>query len=294
MHAGAHHCDRIESLARKRLIIYFLRPLQARQRGTPAAGSVTPPTGARPAARFATPGSAASPFPDDDILFQMSGLKPLRTASRMERERQQTERGMPRTRSAPAADADATDAAAAAGRSPPLNRAFSFAGEPSPCRQGVPRPTAPRAAAGVQQQPAGPAGELEDAIELELHPAAEAAAHNGRHSSPDRAQPPAAALEAEPAGAAAACPTAAPPSGTPEAADLDFDEQAAPAWSEELLNWMLSEKAGLLVQAQRAQRRQQELGAELERLRASGASAEREVQRLLVSSCWAGAWVVHQ
>ena len=68
-------------------------------------------------------------------------------------------------------------------------------------------------------------------------------------------------------------------------ADFEEHEQAGPAWSEELLNWMLSEKAGLLVKAQRAQRRQQELGAEVERLRARGAGAEREVQRLLVSQC---------
>ncbi len=278
-------------------------PQQARHRGTPAAGSVTPPTGARPPARFPTPGSAASPFPDDDILFQMSGLKPLRTASRMEqgrREAQQPERGMHRTQSAPAAEGEAAEVAAAAARSPPLNRAFSFAAEPSPRRQRVPLPTVAGAAAGAhdladaaahvgQPQQAGPAGELEDAIELELHPAPEAAPYTASRSTPGRAQPGVAAPEAEPADAAAG--TAAPPlPGEAEAAEADFDDQAAPAWSEELLNWMLSEKTGLLVEAQRAQRRQQELGAEVERLRASSAGAEREVQRLLVSCCrrWAG------
>lgn len=75
-----------------------------------------------------------------------------------------------------------------------------------------------------------------------------------------------------------------------EAAAAEEEEEelpaAPPGWSEELLNWMLSEKAGLLVEAQRAQRRQAELAAELDRLRARGGGAEREVQRLLVS--WAG------
>jgi hypothetical protein len=73
------------------------------------------------------------------------------------------------------------------------------------------------------------------------------------------------------------------------AAAAEEEEEELPAaphgWSEELLNWMLSEKAGLLVEAQRAQRRQAELAAELDRLRARGGGAEREVQRLLVS--WA-------
>ncbi|PRW59069.1 Chaperone dnaJ isoform B [Chlorella sorokiniana] len=278
----------------------FFRPAadhKARHRGTPAAGSVTPPTGARPAARFPTPGSAASPFPDDDILFQMSGLKPLRTASRLEREQQQQQqqqhaRGMHRTQSAPAAEAEAAQAAAvaAAGRSPPLNRAFSFAAEPSPRRQGVPLPTAPRNTAGVidaagvtvpcgQQQLAG---EVEDAIELELHPAGEAADPcTGSYSSAGWARPECAAHEPGCGNAAAAAAPSAAPLEEAEAAEADFDEQAGPAWSEELLNWMLSEKTGLLVEAQRAQRRQQELGAEVERLRARGAGAEKEVQRLL-------------
>lgn len=67
-------------------------------------------------------------------------------------------------------------------------------------------------------------------------------------------------------------------------------EPAAPAWSEELLNWMLSEKAELLLEVQRAQRRQQELQQELDRARArSGPDLEAEVQRLKVRNA---VWLV--
>ena len=264
--------------------------LQARPRGTPAAGSATPPTAARPAPRVPTPGSAASPFPDDDILFQMSGLKPLRTASRTERERrgqQPGERGMHRTQSAPTADEAVV--AAAAGRSPPLSRAFSFAGEPSPRTQAVPLPTVPRGAAGAPaaaaaaaasdaRQHASLAGGVADAVELELGPEPLSAPPASGRGPAGPAEPGAAAAQAEPEEAAAAAAASPPPAGGAAAAD----EDAAPAWSEELLNWMLGEKTGLLVEAQRAQRRQRELGAEVERLRAWGAGAEREVQRLTV------------
>lgn len=58
-----------------------------------------------------------------------------------------------------------------------------------------------------------------------------------------------------------------------------------PPWSEELLNWMLAEKAELLLEVQRAQRRQQELQQELDRARARvGADLEEEVKCLKVGT----------
>ena len=59
------------------------------------------------------------------------------------------------------------------------------------------------------------------------------------------------------------------------------DPPAAPNWSAELLDWMLNEKAELLVETQRAQHRQQKLATELDRLQARGTGADQEVQRLL-------------
>lgn len=269
-------------------------PQQARARATPDAGSATPPS--RPKARMATPDTYASPFPDDDILFQMSGLKPLRTASRTaaaagtpggaghQQQRQQQAGGVHRTKSAPAAEV--------AGRSPPLSRAFSFAGEPSTRAQAAPQPTV------LLSRAAQPAAEL---------PAEQATAGHrqprklaGTGDTAEEVVPYAAVASgcgspeaATSAGTASLLPVGGSSTDTAAEEAVQPDEAPAPGWSEELLNWMLSEKAGLLVEAQRAQRRQQELAAELERLRARGSSTEREVQRLTVSvgakgvcPCW--------
>ncbi|KAL4425786.1 hypothetical protein ABPG75_009802 [Micractinium tetrahymenae] len=249
---------------------------RGQHRGTPAAGSVTPPCG-RSAARtvVGTPDSVASPFVDaeDDIIFQMSGLKPLRTSSRtaaaaaaaaaaaMSGARSHRKAAAAhRTCSAPAMEVEARPAEPGLGpaaapeprHTSPLSRAFTFAGELSP-RGGAP------GAVGSGQSPAAaaPAEEVSSGIDFfasphRPRPAAQAGPADG---SPGRGAAAAAAAEAAPAG------------GTP-------------GWSEELLSWMLNEKAGLLVEAQRAARRQQELEAELSRLRARGSGAEREAQRL--------------
>lgn len=238
------------------------------RRGALATGSATPPV--RPAARAASPDAGASPWQDDEdaLLFQMSGLKPLRTSSRLARQPGLAEeagapRSMHRTKSAPAERAPDV----APGRSPPVHRAFSFAGEPSPRDHAAPRPTVSRTAAG-NLPPAAPAevNTSEEVVVGELSPAPTAAGTHTPRSTP---------------------PPGSPEGGEPGAAALG--EEAAPGWSEELLTWMLSDKAGLLVDAQRAARRQQELEAEVERLRARGGSADREVQRLSVrAGCWGG------
>lgn len=252
---------------------------QAHGRDTHVIGSVTPPS-SRPAARVAaaTPDSAASPFADadEDILFQMSGLKPLRTSSRTAAaaaavaaaaatpgacsQRQATHR----TNSAPAMEAEARPAEAGLGPAAELNgqhassfsRVFKLSGKMSP-----PGGNRVPSAAAIDHLLVGAASEAGHGIHI--------------RSSPDRTRPAAVEAEAEqvegsPGSDAAAAAEAAPAGGTP-------------GWSEELLNWMLNEKAGLLVEAQRAARRQQELEAELGRLRTRGSSAEREAQRLAVS-----------
>lgn len=55
-----------------------------------------------------------------------------------------------------------------------------------------------------------------------------------------------------------------------------------PAWSDELLSWMLNEKAELLVQLQRAQRERADLAAELERAQSSRSVDDGELARLQV------------
>ncbi len=68
------------------------------------------------------------------------------------------------------------------------------------------------------------------------------------------------------------------------------DAPQPPAWSEELLNWMLAEKAELLLKVQRLQRRQQEMQQELDRVRTrAGSEVQDELQRLKV--CTIGGFI---
>ena len=252
-----------------------------------AAGSFgTPIGGARPAARVATPDTGAfdaAPSLEDDILFHMSGLKPLRTASRTAaaaaaaamRSQRKAAPAVHRTQSAPAVDPDAE--AAAEARHSPLGRAFSLAAEPSPRARAPPVPT-PASASTRAPLPVGPYDDGLALPELADELARLVGSGRGVQLSPDTgrpAEPPPAAQHASPVGS---------PASDRSAAEADW-EAAAPGWSEELLNWMLNEKAGLLVEAQRAAARERQLDADLERERARGAGAEREAQRLAVSAC---------
>lgn len=263
-------------------------PGPRQHRGTPLIGSVTPPS-CRPPARFAsdTPDSAACPFAevDDDILFQMSGLKPLRTSSRIAaaaaaaataatpqgaRSQCKAARRMcsavkVETRPAepmldPAAESDAQHASI-------FTRAFATSNDVSP-RDGDPAPTAVTDGA-LPTRKGTVAGEPRCGLPV--------------LSSPDRIRPAAVQAEVNPAEGSPGSDAAAKAAGAAAAAAEAGTAGAAPGWSEELLNWMLNEKAGLLMEAQRAARRQQELEAELGKLRARGSGTEREAQHLAVS-----------
>eukprot|EP00887_Chlorella_sp_A99_P001003 scaffold5.g1003.t1 len=216
---------------------------------------------------------------EDGILFHMSGLKPVRLRLGA---------------SPPAAGAGVSPAAALhrsqsmppqrrptqqAPPSPPgVQRSFSFdpehrepsaapvpmqrtrpAGRPGSSSGATPPlvPAAATAAVAISPGSAGPAGAAA--------PAGDGARMHSRSSS--RLASSSGSRRQSGDGARAGGPRVPGPAAHP------------PAWSEELLNWMLSEKAELLVQLQRAQREQQDLRREVERLRGAAAS-EAELVRL--------------
>lgn len=270
---------------------FFKLPYTQRQRqvsalgphcAAPVAGSVTPPS-SRPTSRaaIATPDSVASASldADDEILFQMSGLKPLRTSSRtatatVAMAAAATLRGRSTTRhmhSAQAVKAEGRSASPGLGPAglgaaaepvlqctSPLNRAFAFADKLSP-----PAGRVPTAAFGGRSRAEAALAAIQ----------AGKGVHKGVSCLPDQTTPAAETARAD-------CPPSNDASAAQAEAVPTFD---APGWLEELLNWMLSEKAGLLMEAQRAARRQQELEAEIDSLHARGSSAEREAHHLAVS-----------